>query len=329
MKKTIITLAAVGAFAASVYVFNASWRVTAEPGGPKLLSHRGVHQTFHSEGLTNDTCTAQRIDSPTHDFMENTLPSMRAAFEAGADVVELDVHPTTDGYFAVVHDWTLDCRTEGSGPTRGHALAYLKTLDVGYGYTADGGKTFPLRGKGTGMMPELGEVFAEFPDKRFLVNFKSREVREGELLAAMLTEHPEWRSAVWGVYGGDAPTSRAVELIGDDLSGFTRTSVKDCLKRYMALGWMGHMPESCRNTVVMVPIDVAPWLWGWPDLLTQRLREAGSDIALIGPMDDPAGGAASIDTPEQLAMVPEDFSGYVWTDKIEVIGPAVRERQSQ
>ena len=69
---------------------------------------------------------------------------MRAAFDAGADIVEFDVHPTTDGHFAVFHDWTLDCRTDGKGVTREHTLAELKKLDVGYGYTADGGKTFPV-----------------------------------------------------------------------------------------------------------------------------------------------------------------------------------------
>lgn len=329
MKKRIIALASVATFAATVYTFNASWRVTAEPGGPKLLSHRGVHQTFHREGLTNDTCTAQRIDLPAHNYIENTIPSMRAAFAAGADVVELDVHPTTDGYFAVIHDWTLDCRTEGSGKTHSYDLAYLKTLDIGYGYTADEGKTFPLRGKGIGMMPELAEVFAAFPDKHFLINFKSQEAREGDMLAAFIAEHPEWRQAVWGVYGGDKPTWRAQELMDGNLLGFSRTSVKDCLKRYIALGWTGHMPESCHNTVVTVPINIAPWLWGWPHLLTKRVRDAGSEIALIGPMDDDADGARSIDTLEDLALVPEDFSGYIWTNKIEVIGPAVNERLSK
>ncbi len=43
-------------------------------------------------------------------------------------------------------------------------------------------------------------------------------------------------------------------------------------------------------------------------------------------MDDNADGARTIDTLEDLALVPEDFSGYIWTDKIELIGPAVRER---
>ena len=59
-------------------------------------------------------------------FLENTLPSMRAAFEAGADIVEFDIHPTTDGHFAVFHDWTVDCRTEGRGVTREHTLAAVE-----------------------------------------------------------------------------------------------------------------------------------------------------------------------------------------------------------
>src|SRR5690606_35068950 len=114
--------------------------------------------------------------------------------------------PTTDGHLAVMHDWTLDCRTEGSGETRSHDLAYLKTLDLGYGYTPDDGRTFPLRGSGVGMMPELEEVFAAFPEGRFIVNYKSNEAREGDMVAAIVTRHPEWRPLVWGAYGGDPPT---------------------------------------------------------------------------------------------------------------------------
>ena len=175
----------------------------------QLIAHRGVHQTFHRENLEGDTCTAERIYPPEHDYLENTLRSMEAAFAAGADIVELDVHPTTDGHFAVIHDWTVDCRTEGTGETRSHDLAYLKTLDVGYGYTADGGETYPFRGKGVGLMPSFDEVMAAFPDKKFLVNYKSNEEREGDMLAAMVAEHPEWRAAIWGAYGGDPPTYRA------------------------------------------------------------------------------------------------------------------------
>lgn len=312
-------LIALVVFGAAVYVFNASWRVAPPEGEVQLIAHRGVHQTFNRENLDNDTCTAERIDPPTHDYLENTLPSMEAAFAAGADIVELDVHPTTDGQFAVMHDWTINCRTEGKGETRSHDLAYLKTLDVGYGYTADGGNTFPFRGKGVGMMPELKEVLAAFPDRRFLVNYKSNEAREGDMLAALLGEHPEWRSAVWGAYGGDPPALRAAELI-KGLHVWSRRGLVNCLLQYEGLGWLGVVPDACRNTKVMLPVNFAPFVWGWPNLFLERMRDAGSEVILLGPYTAGDPGTAGIDTPEQLDQVPETFTGYIWTNKIETIG---------
>ncbi len=132
-------------------------------GKPVLLAHRGMAQTFPSEGIENDTCTASAHPHAAARLLENTIASMEAAFNAGASIVEFDVHPTTDGHFAVFHDWTVDCRTDGKGVTREKTLAELKALDIGYGYTADGGKTFPFRGQGVGLMPSLDEVLARFP----------------------------------------------------------------------------------------------------------------------------------------------------------------------
>lgn len=308
----------------ALYIFNASWRVSPVETGLRIIAHRGVHQTFSREDLKNDTCTAERIHSPTHDYIENTLRSMRAAFAAGADIVELDIHPTTDGRFAVFHDWTVDCRTEGGGATRSHDLAYLKSLDIGYGYTADNGRTFPLRGRGVGLMPELTEVFSAFPNGRFLVNFKSREAGEGDMLASLLAKHPEWRQRVWGVYGGNEPTLRAAELLDDGIKSWTRSSLTACLGRYIALGWTGFMPDACKDTIVMLPVNVAPWLWGWPNLLLQRFHAAGSEVILLGPFGSGDLGTAGIDTFDELVRVPKGFSGYLWTNKIEIIGPAVK-----
>lgn len=308
-----------------VYVWNASWRGAPPTGGVELIAHRGVHQTFSSEALENDTCTAERMDPPTHALLENTLPSMAAAFDAGADIVELDVHPTTDGRFAVMHDWTIDCRTEGTGETRSHDMAYLRTLDIGYGYTSDDGANYPFRGTGVGQMPELEEVFAAFPGRRFLVDFKSNEVREGDMLAALVAAHPEWRANVWGAYGGDPPTFRSEELIGG-LSVWSRRGLVDCVLQYAGLGWTGFVPDACRNTVVMMPTNIAPLLWGWPNLFLERMHNAGSRVILLGPYGAGDVGTTGIDTPEQLATVPDDFAGYIWTNKIEVIGPLARER---
>lgn len=309
--------------AAAIYIFNASWRVPMPQGeGLRLIAHRGVHQTFHREDLENDTCTAERIDPPRHAYLENTIASMQAAFTAGADIVELDVHPTTDGQFAVMHDWTVGCRTEGSGETGSHSMAELKALDIGYGYTADNGASFPFRGSFTGQMPELKEVFTALPGREFLVNFKSREAREGDMLAALVDQDPQWRSSVWGAYGGDEPTYRAAGLI-DGLNVWSRRGLVDCIIQYELMGWAGVVPDACRDTKVMIPINVAPFLWGWPNLLLSRLADAGSEVILLGPYGAGDPGTAGIDDLDTLAQVPSGFPGYVWTNRIEVIGPAL------
>jgi glycerophosphoryl diester phosphodiesterase len=309
--------------AAGVYLYNASWLAPVPEGRPKLLAHRGVHQDFDLAGVTNDTCTATRIKEPIAPEIENTLPSMQAAFALGADVIELDVHPTTDGQFAVFHDWTLDCRTEGHGETRAHDMAYLKTLDVGYGYTADGGKTYPLRGKGVGLMPSLADVLSRFPERQFLINFKSNEAREGDMLADFLAAHPDWRSAVFGVYGGGPPTDEAIRRI-PGLRGYSLRSVKDCLLPYLGLGWSGWMPPACRNAIVPLPINFAAWMWGWPNRFLDRLHAAGSEVLLLGPYTPGDAGSSGIDTPAEAAEVPPQFDDYVWTNEIEAIAPLLR-----
>ena len=178
-RKLKYAAAAIAVAAAALYINNTNLLAAHRDGKPVLLAHRGMAQRFDARDLKNDTCTAARMLPSAHDYLENTIRSMRAGFDAGADIVEIDVHPTTDGAFAVFHDWTLDCRTDGYGVTREHTMAELKRLDIGYGYTSDGGKSFPFRGKGVGMMPTLDEVLASFPDKRLLVNVKSRGPSEG------------------------------------------------------------------------------------------------------------------------------------------------------
>ena len=306
-----------------IWSFNSSLIASAPEGETKLLAHRGAHQTFSHETVENDTCTAALMDPPSHDFLENTIAGMQAAFAAGADVVEIDVHLTPDKKFAVFHDWTLDCRTEGKGETRSHDMAYLKTLDVGYGYTPDDGKTFPLRGKGVGMLPELSDVLTAMPDKRFLVNYKSNEEREGDMLRAFIEANPQWETAIWGVYGGDAPTMRAKQLL-PDLKAWSRKGLMSCLLQYEGYGWTGIVPSACHNTMVMVPINYAWALWGWPNRFIQRMREAGSEVILIGPFSPGDAGTSGVDTPQEAALVPDGFPGLVWTNEIATIAPILQ-----
>lgn len=305
------------AAAAGVYINNTSLLAPHRDGKPVLLAHRGMAQRFDERDVKNDTCTAARMLPPTHDYLENTLRSMRASFEAGADVVELDVHPTTDGEFAVFHDWTLDCRTDGQGVTREQSMTELKTLDIGYGYTADGGRTFPFRGKGIGMMPTLSDVFAAFPDRRLVVNVKSRDANEGEKLAAVLNALPAERRRMIMVYGGDEPIE-VIRRLTPEVRTISRGAIRRCLLGYIGYGWTGLMPAACRDAMVLVPINVAPWLWGWPDRFLARMNGANSAVFVLGPY---TGGefSSGIDTPELFARLPQGYSDGIWTNEIEAI----------
>lgn len=327
VRKRWIGLAAFSLLVAGVYLNNASW--TASPTGELIvMSHRGVHQTYPREGLKRDTCTADRIHPPTHAYIENTLPSMRRAIELGADVVELDIHPTTDGAFAVFHDWTIDCRTEGRGETRNQAMTYLKTLDIGHGYTADGGRTFPLRGKGVGMMPTLEEVLTAFPAQRFLVNIKSDDPSEGERLHAYLSARPSLNAGRLDFYGGDKPMAR-LKALRPSTRVMSKASLKECAKDYGLTGWTGHVPSACRNTVIMVPINWSSLLWGWPNRFLARMQSAGTDVYLGGRLDTNTRSLNAIDDLATLRRTPSGWRGGIDTDKIEVIGPAVRARRAE
>jgi glycerophosphoryl diester phosphodiesterase len=202
-------------------------------------------------------------------------------------------------------------------------MAYLKKLDIGHGYTADGGKTFPFRGKGIGLMPTLGELLEAFPQQRLLINVKSRDPSEGEKLAAVLNKLSVERRAQIMVYGGDKPIE-VVRTRVPDVRTISRAAIKSCLLGYIGYGWSGVVPKACRNAMVMLPINVAPWLWGWPDRFLNRMKAANSEAFVLGPY---RGGEFStgIDTPEQFARLPQNYSGGIWTNEIEAIAPlAVR-----
>lgn len=303
---------------AGLWLANTSLLVSGlEDHETRLISHRGVHQVYLGSDRSNDACHASPVGPIEHAFIENTIPSMLEAFRLGADVVEIDIHLTTDNVFAVFHDWTLDCRTDGTGVTNEQDLDLLQSLDIGYRID-DGSGTFPLRGLAVGLMPTLEGVFAENMEGQFLINFKSRRREEGVALADML-ERADLRRQVFGVYGGEPPTSVALTST-PGLRGFDRASLEACFLRYIALGWSGYVPESCRNTIVLVPQNYARFLWGWPHRFTRRLDAVGTDVILAGRYDG-SGFSSGIDDTDSFDEVPLSFDGYVWTNRIELIGP--------
>lgn len=64
---------------------------------------------------------------------ENTLASFESAIEVGVDMIECDVHMSSDGELIVVHDHTLERTTDGTGLVFQHTAADLRELDAGQG----------------------------------------------------------------------------------------------------------------------------------------------------------------------------------------------------
>jgi len=293
-------------------------RGDAQPGEVRLLAHRGVHQRFDIRGVGRDTCTAERMLPPTHAYLENTIASMQAAFDAGAYRVEFDIHPTTDGNFAVFHDWTVDCRTEGHGVTREQTTAYLKSLDIGHGYTADGGKTFPFRGRFQGAMPMWPEVMAAFPGKRFLVNVKSNSAAEGRAIAAFVKARG-YDLALLAFSGADRPMNALREDLPEAMI-LSRGALKDCLIGYAAFGWFGHVPRACHKSVIYVPDNYTWLLAGWPHRFDRRMAEVGSEMYLVGRFE----GGVGVPAYDDASGLDRDYVGGIMTDRIEVVAPQVR-----
>jgi glycerophosphoryl diester phosphodiesterase len=138
---------------------------SAETRRPLVMAHRGA------AGL----------------WPENTARAFAGSVALGVDVLEMDLHGTSDGVLVVIHDATVERTTNGAGRVSALTLAELKKLDAGYRWTKDGGRTFPFRGKGL-TVPTLREVLDEFPRVRLNIDIKQAQPSLVKSFCRMLRE---------------------------------------------------------------------------------------------------------------------------------------------
>ena len=284
-------------------------------GEYKLLAHRGLAQTFDVSIVEWDTNTAEIIYEPEHPFLENTIDSMKVAFEYGADVVELDIQLTKDKKLAVFHDYDLSMRTEGTGSVGDWTMEDLNTLDVGYRYTADGGETFPFRGKGTGLMPEFTEVLEAFPDKELLIHMNHGDAETAEVLWEYLKDMSAERLSQITVYGNEA----GLEYLREQNSNMRVLSgkrLKEALLKYELLGWTGYIPNEIKNMEIHIPLMYAKALWGWPNKFVERMESVNTRVVIV---EGNGKWSEGFDTEESLTKIPSGYTGYVWTNRIDVV----------
>jgi glycerophosphoryl diester phosphodiesterase len=105
---------------------------------------------------------------------EHTLVAYDKALEDGADILELDVHETSDGMLIVMHDDTVNRTTDCTGLIKEMTFAELRECDAGYNFSNDGDQTFPYRGMGI-VVPTMEEVFDRYPDTAFVIEVKQED----------------------------------------------------------------------------------------------------------------------------------------------------------
>lgn len=282
----------------------------------KLLAHRGLAQSYDVSKVDWDTNTAEIIDEPEHPYLENTIPSIQAAFDLGADVVELDVRLTKDKRLAVFHDFALEYRTNASGLVGDYTMAELKDLDIGYGYTADKGQTFPFRGKGLGLMPELAEVFSAFPGKELLINVKDGDVETYQVLwTDYLSRMTKDQLSLITVYGDDDGIDYLREQ-SPDLRLLSMRMMKKALLKYELLGFTGYIPKELHNMELHLPLKYAKFLWGWPNKFVKRMESVNSRVVIV--LGD-GKWSEGFDTEESLETIPKGYKGYIWTNRIDKV----------
>jgi glycerophosphoryl diester phosphodiesterase len=163
-----------------------------------------------------------RFDRPLHIshqggediFPSNTLHAFRSAVDLyDTDVLELDVHRTSDGHLVVLHDDTVDRTTDGEGLVKEMTLEEIQSLDAAATFSPDEDGTFPFAGQGH-VIPTLDEVFTEFPDMLTNVEVKQLDPPIEDELVELIADHGMEQLVCLGSFH-DAAAARLRELLPD------------------------------------------------------------------------------------------------------------------
>lgn len=242
---------------------------------------------------------------------ENTMPAFRAAIEAGAEAFELDVHRTSDGVIVVIHDETLDRTTNGTGLVRETPFSAIRSLDAGWGFSPDGGRTFPFRGEGISV-PALAEVLEAFPDTPLILEIKQVvPPLEDDLARLLQSTGGGDRVLVFSL--DQRPLDRYRALVPDAPTGFGPDDVADFLRRLGSDRWDGYRPP---GAAFAVPVS-----WRGTQIVSRPFIEAAharGREAFVWTVNDPREMRALLDLgvdglisdyPERLAHVVAERAG--------------------
>lgn len=214
---------------------------------------------------------------------ENTLPAYQSAIDLGVDFIEVDVRTTSDGRLVVMHDGTVDSRTDGKGAVAKMTLQEIRALDAGIKFAPQfaGAKA-----------PTFDEVL-ELVRGRIGIYVDAKQVSASDLVAA-LERHKMLGKVV--VYGG-IPLLKQIAALHPEVRGMPEAV----------------NPEVLRTAIqALRPRVIAFYARDFTDELIAMARDTGAGIYVdrLGPADTPEvwqdaidRGATGIQTDRPAALL--------------------------
>jgi len=218
----------------------------------------------------------------------NTMLAFANAVALGVDVLEMDVHSTSDGALVLIHDDTVDRTTDGSGRVQEFTLAELQQLDAGEYWTPDDGATYPYRGQGA-RIPTLEEIVTAFPQMKFNIEIKQIEPSIAAPLCDLLRDHGLTERALIASFHPTAMDEFraacpevATSMVEDEIRPFYILNMAFLGRLYQPPGAAFQVPEYSGDRLVLSP---------------RFVRGAQSNNVAVHPwtIDDPADMARFLD----------------------------------
>lgn len=121
---------------------------------------------------------------------------------------------------------------------------------------------------------------------------------------------------------GDEAAVKAAKAERPAMRAFTIVAARQCAADYRA-SLLGSVPESCANGVMLLTLDDLGFtLWGWPNRFLARMAEAKTTVIVAQGVE--GGRIKGLTDVRQFGEIANGFNGYIWVDKIEELGPALR-----
>jgi glycerophosphoryl diester phosphodiesterase len=239
---------------------------------------------------------------------ENTLYAFERAVKLHrVDMIELDVHATSDGVIVVAHDDDVARCTNGTGTLASLDRATLATLDAAFSFSPDGAQC-PLRGKGISI-PTLEEVLVALPGMLFNMELKPSARAAASSLVDLLRRHDALDRTCLG--SEDDDVAATLHAIAPDACHFYPRDALTSL--VMALKSGADVPREDRYRVLDMPVEFMG-----VRLVDRALVEAVNAI-------DRWVNVWTIDDPAEMRALIADGVGGIMTDVPDLLRSVVEE----